>query len=594
MAIDHQQLEEELAQRKLDRRLFLRLWAFTGPYRGRYCGNIVLALLATVSALLGPKIIQWIIDHPITEGNVHGVLVGSVVFLANLLFGWLLTIVQTRSVTYLGERVTTDIRGAIFRHIQRLSMNYFDRVKAGRIMARADTDVDALNWFVSWGGSTLLTALLTLVGALYFMFQYDTRLCLATAVIIPPLFMASRIYQAKAWKAYRKTRESYSRVMAALAENISGVRVVQAFGREDENLEQFQEIHTEHNVNSVAAAQVWSIYYPFIGMMSAVGTFIIMGYGGMLVMGHEIQLGELTAFLLYLRMFFGPIDTMGDIYNNTLSTAASAERIFQLFDTEPAVRDHTDAKDVPPVRGRVEFDRVWLRYDSTPPNEWVLQNIHFAAEPGQTIAFVGKTGAGKSSIVNLIPRFYEPQRGRILVDGLDISQVTLESLHRQMGIVSQDNFLFTGTVMDNIKYGRPDATDDEVIAACRTLGCYDILMRLEKGFATKVGERGANLSQGERQLICIARGLVADPRILILDEATSSVDTQTETVIQQALEKLFHKRTTFVVAHRLSTVRNATKIIVLKDGKMAESGTHYELLLLGGLYAEMYREFVRG
>jgi ABC-type multidrug transport system fused ATPase/permease subunit len=594
MATDIQQLDEEFAQRKMDKSLFRRLWAYTAPYRRRYGGNIALAMLATVSSLLGPKIIQWIIDRQIATGNTRGVLIGSGVFLANLLIGWVLTILQTRSVTYLGERVVNDIRASIFRHIQRLSMNYFDRVKAGRIIARADTDVDALNWFVSWGGSTLLTALLTLVGALYFMFQYDMRLCLATAVIIPPLAIASRIYHSKAWKAYRKTRESYSRVTATLAENISGVRVVQAFGREAANLEHFREVHTVHNVNALAAAQVWAIYFPFIGIMSAVGSCIIMGYGGTLVMGQEIRLGELTAFLLYLRMFFGPIDTMGDVYNNTLSTAASAERIFALLDTEPAVRNREDAKELPPMEGRVEFDHVWLRYDSTPENEWVLQDISFVAEPGQTIAFVGKTGAGKSSIVNLIPRFYESQRGRILVDGHDIAQVTLESLHRQMGIVSQDNFLFTGTVMENIKYGRPEASNEEVIEACQTLGCHDILMRLEKGFDTKVGERGANLSQGERQLICIARGLVADPRILILDEATSSVDTQTEMVIQNALEKLFQKRTTFVVAHRLSTVRNANKIIVLKDGRMVESGTHFELLLLGGLYAEMYREFVRG
>jgi ABC-type multidrug transport system fused ATPase/permease subunit len=440
----------------------------------------------------------------------------------------------------------------------------------------------------------LLTALLTLVGALYFMVQYDPRLCLATAIILPPMAVASRIYHTKAWAMYRKTRESYSRLTSNLAENIAGVRVVQAFGREEVNLEQFRELHTEHNINAIAAAQVWAVYFPFIGMLSGVGSAIIMGYGGVLVLQGQIQLGELTAFMMYLGMFFGPINTMGDMWNNTLSTAASAERIFQLLDTPPSVRDREGATALPPVQGRVEFDHVWLRYDSTPENEWVLRDISFVADPGQTIAFVGKTGAGKSSIVNLIPRFYEPQRGRILVDGHDLAQVTLESLHQQMGIVSQDNFLFTGTVMENIRYGRPGATDEQVIEACKTLGCHEIILRLEKGFDTKVGERGANLSQGERQLICIARGLVANPRILILDEATSSVDTQTETLIQNALEKLFARRTTFVVAHRLSTVRNAHKIIVLTDGQMVESGSHYELLMLGGVYAGMYREFVRG
>ena len=594
MAIDIQAIEEEFAQRKMDTNLFRRLWAFTAPYRGRYYGNIGLALLATLSSLIGPKIIQIGIDRFMVKGDAHGVWIVSAIFLANLLVGWALTIVQTHSVTYFGEKVINDVRGAVFRHIQRLSMNYFDKVKAGRIIARADTDVDALHWMISWGGSTLLTSFLTLIGSWYFMSHYDLRLCLATAIVMPPMILASRIYHTRAWQAHRKTRESQSMVTANLAENISGVRVVQAFGREEENLERFRDVHQIHNLNSMDAAQTSSVYFPFLGMMSAVGLCIIMGYGGTLVMNREIQVGELTAFMLYLGMFFGPINAIGDIYNNVLSTAASAERIFQLLDTPSSVQDREGAKELPPIQGRVEFERVWLRYDSTPENEWVLKDVSFIAEPGQTIAFVGKTGAGKSSMVNLIPRFYETQRGRILVDGHDISQATLESLHRQMGIVSQDNFLFTGTVLENIKYGRPDATEADVVCACKTLGCHDIFMRLEKGLETKVGERGSNLSQGERQLICIARGLVADPRILILDEATSSVDTQTETLIQNALEKLFAQRTTFVVAHRLSTVRNANRIIVMKNGEIVESGTHYELLILGGLYAEMYREFVRG
>jgi ATP-binding cassette subfamily B protein len=418
-------------------------------------------------------------------------------------------------------------------------------------------------------------------------------LCLAVSLVLPPLFVATRLFHQFGLAAHRKVRAQTSRLTAAMAENIAGVRVVQAFSREEENLNRFQQLHETHNELALAAARVFHTYMPFLGFMSGVGTVIILGYGGSLVLRNEITVGELAAFALYLGMFFGPIQTMGDLYNAILSTAASAERIFQLLDTQPQVRDRAGAEPLPPIRGHIIFENVSFRYDTTPPDTWVLKDISFEAKPGETVALVGHTGSGKTSIISLIARFYEPQRGRILMDGLDLQSGTVESLHEQIGIVTQENFLFTGTVMENLKFGRPGASDDEVITAAKTLGTHDIIQRFADGYQTKVGERGGNFSIGERQLLTFTRAMVAQPRILILDEATSAVDARTERAIQRALEELFARRTCFVVAHRLSTVRHAHRILVLSHGEIVEQGTHHELLARDSHYAKMHKEFVR-
>lgn len=592
------ELEESTAQRRMSRAIFSRLASFVRPYRRIFALNLVFTLLATTSQLLGPKFIQIGIDRYLTNFQdasvaVRGILFVSLIYLGNLLVGWSLSVAQVKSAIRVGQGAMNDLRLAVFEHIQKLSLNYFDKTHQGRIIARADTDIDSLDRIMTWGANQMLASSLTLIGVVVLMVQYDWRLCLAVTAVLPPLFLATRLFHKFGLAAHRKVRAQTSRLTAAMAENIAGVRVVQAFSREEENLARFQELHETHNALALAAARVFHTYMPFLGFMSGLGTLIILGYGGSLVLRNEITVGELAAFALYIGMFFGPIQTMGDLYNAILSTAASAERIFQLLDTQPQVRNRADAQPLPAIHGHVVFDDVWFRYDTTPEGTWVLKGIQLDAKPGQTIALVGHTGSGKTSIISLLARFYEPQRGRVTIDGIDLQKTTVESLHEQIGIVTQENFLFTGTVMENLKFGKPGASDEEVIAAAKTLGTHDIILRFADGYQTKVSERGGNFSAGERQLLSFTRAMVAQPRILILDEATSAVDVQTEGVIQHALEELFARRTCFVVAHRLSTVQHAHQILVLDHGEIVERGPHGDLLAREGHYAKLHAEFVR-
>ena len=594
-------LEEALAQKPLSLAMLRRLLGWTRPYQRYLFLSLGGTVLAVASQLFGPKLIQMGIDKylghitkPADAANaITGILIISVAYLLNLLLNWALTIIQVRSSICVGEGIMNDLRLAVFQHIQQLSLSYFDKTHQGRIINRADADIDALDQVLTWGANHLLASALTLIGVLFVLVQYDWRLCLAVGTVLPPLATATYLFQKYIMQAHRVVRQQSSRLTAILAENISGVRVVQSMARESENLKRFEsqsQILTDRNYD---VARIFHTYMPTLGLVSGIGITIVLGYGGMLVMQHQVTLGELTAFIFYVQMFFGPVQVMGDLYNNVLSAGASLERIFQLLDTQPQVVDRPHATKLPSINGQVRFEGVSFRYESTSDDHWILEDVDFFAEAGQTVALVGHTGSGKTSIISLLARFYEPQFGRILIDGRNVAETTIESLHRQLGIVTQENFLFTGTILENLRFGRPEASEEEVRAAATALGTDEMIRNMKEGYLTKVSERGGNLSAGERQLLCITRALVARPRILILDEATSAVDPKSEALIQAALDILLQGRTTFVIAHRLSTVRKASLILVLQQGRIVEHGTHQALIAAGGVYAGLHEEFSR-
>jgi len=591
-------LEEELVKKALTLGLIQRLIACARPYRRVILFNLVGTTLAVTSNIFGPKLIQYGINHYLVDFKtnaeaMHGIFIVSALYLANLLFGWGLSVAQIKSAIRVGQGMMNDLRLNVFEHIQRLSLNYFDKTHQGRIINRADSDISALDQVLTWGVNQLLGSVLTLVGVITMMLLVNWRLCLLVSLVLPPLAISTYFFQKFIMKAHRNVRMQNSRMTASLAENISGVRVVQAMGREDENLENYEALGETYTARAYDVARIFHTYMPSIGLVSGVGIAIVLGYGGSMVMSGRMQVGDLAMFVLYVNMFFGPIQTMGDLYNGMLSAGASAERIFQLLDTHPQVVDRPGAGPLPVINGQVHFEKVSFRYETTSEDRWVLNEIEFQAEAGQTVALVGHTGSGKTSIISLLARFYEPQLGRILIDGHDVSKTTIESLHRQLGIVTQENFLFTGSILDNLRFGRPEASDEEVREAAKSLGTDDIIRQMKDGYETKVGERGGNLSAGERQLLCITRALVARPRILILDEATSAVDAKSEAMIQSALDILLQGRTTFVIAHRLSTIRKASLILVLHEGRIVERGTHDSLLSAGGVYAGLHEEFSR-
>jgi ABC-type multidrug transport system fused ATPase/permease subunit len=578
---------EDWSWRRTRRRL-ATLGRLTAPYRTRTIFSIFSLLLATATALAPPLLAKYAIDDGITHKDLGTlwVIVGAFLFAG--LANWGMSYVQTYLTGWVGERILADLRIKLFGHLQRLSLGFFERNRAGVIISRLTNDVEALDQLVTDGVTTLVQSTLTLVGTAILLFILDWRLALATLAVIPIMSVGTILFRIHSSRAYAAVRERLGLVTATLAEDIAGMRIVQAFTREDRNIAHFREVADGYREANMRTVVLNALYFPFVDLVSSVALAVVLGYGGHLYFQGALTLGTLFAFLLYVQNFFDPVQQLSQLYSTFLSATAALDKIMDVLDEKPQVVDEAGAGELPPVKGHVRFEHVRFGYGDGPD---VLPDLDLDVPAGTTVALVGHTGAGKSTIAKLLARFYDPRDGRIAIDGIDLRTVTQASLRHQLGIVPQEGFLFAGTVAENIAFGRPDASGDEIVQAAQAVGAHDFILRLEDGYETEVQERGSRLSLGQRQLIALARALLADPRILILDEATSSVDIGTERKIERALRLLLAGRTAFIIAHRLSTIRDADLIVVLEHGQIVEQGNHDELLQRRGLYTSLYGDW---
>jgi len=559
------------------------------PYRGRVVVTAVALVVATGAALVPPYLAGRAVDDGIRAGDLGALNVIVALFVASALVNWGATYVQTYLVNWVGQRALQDLRGRIFAHLERLSIGFHSRNKAGVLISRLTNDVQALDQLVTDGVVTLFSASLTLLGTAAILVALDPGLALVTFLTFPVLLAGSLAYRIASTGAYRLTREKIAYVTAYLQETLSGVRVVRAFGQEPRHKGRFAELNEENRAANMKTVYLNAAYFPSVELLSAVATAVILLYGGAQALDGAVTIGVLVSFVFYLQSFFDPIQQLSQLYTTYQAGMAALDKVFELLDEEPDLGDKPDAVELPRVRGEIRLDDVSFSYGDD--GEWALRDVDLTVPPGQTVALVGATGAGKSTIAKLVARFYDPTEGRALVDGHDLRDVTEHSLRSQLGVVPQEGYLFSGTIRDNIAFGRPDMSDEEVREAARAVGADEFVERLPDGYDTEVGERGGHLSAGQRQLVAFARAAAADPRILILDEATSNVDVHTESRVEHGLRRLLAGRTAIVIAHRLSTIRGAGRILVLDKGRIVEQGTHDELIDAGGRYAQLYRDW---
>ena len=579
---------EEQLDTGYDPKVARRLFQFLKPYTGRMIGALALMIIVTASAVSGPYFVKLAIDDginakdPIALRNI--MLAYLVVSTIQLGFNFW----RVRIMSRVGQYVLYDVRTAMFAHLQKLSLSFYNRYSVGRVITRVINDVGTLREFITWAVLAIVRNLLGIVGTIIAMLALNLKLSLITFAVLPIMIWATIAFRNIARKNYRRVRAAVSWANSVLAENVNGVRVVQAFSRQGHNYNHFSGYINRYFLEtSLDAAWVASLYTPVVDILGALATALVVYIGGTAVLGESITAGVLIAFVLYIDRFFEPIRDLSRRFDTLQSTMAGGERIIALLDTPVEVQDAENAKELETVTGGVRFENVSFHYSDDPT--LVLDQIDLDIKAGETVALVGETGAGKTTIVKLLTRFHDPTDGCLLVDGVDLRTATQQSLRRQMGMVLQDPFLFNGSVKENILFGRLDASDEDVIAAARAVGAHEFIVNLKNGYDTSVEEGGATLSVGQRQLISFARALLSNPRILILDEATSSVDTQTEQIIQKALATLLQGRTSFVIAHRLSTITSADKIVVIDGGRIVEQGTHAELLDLKGRYYELYK-----
>jgi ATP-binding cassette, subfamily B, multidrug efflux pump len=584
--------QDEVLDKGYDATLLRRLLVYLRPYRGLTLLAVLLLLIGAGLALVGPLLTQRALDVAIPRHDMGLLGTLAALFLAALLVEFVVEYGQTLLTTYIGQRVMYDLRMQIFGHLQRLSISFFDRNPVGRLMTRVTSDVETLNELFSSGLVTVFGDVFTLLAIMTMMLVVDWRLALVTFSVIPLVWLTAMIFRRRVREAFRDIRTRLARLNAYLQERLSGMRVVQLFGREADSAARFSALNREHLEAHLRSITIYAVFFPVVEVLTAVAMALLLYYGGLRTIHGTLTVGVLAAFIQLTRRFFQPLQDLSEKFNLLQSAMASSERVFGLLDQPVSVLEPARPVMLPrPIRGEVRFEDVWFRYG--PDGPWVLRDVSFTASPGQTIALVGHTGAGKTTIVNLLLRFYDPDRGRILIDGVDIRQLSTSDLRSLIGFVQQDLFLFTGDILHNLTLDAP-VSPEAAHEAARRVGADRFIERLPAGYAHRLGERGRSLSVGERQLLSFARALALDPRILVLDEATSSVDAEAEAQIQRAIAELMAGRTSLVVAHRLSTILHADEILVLQHGEIRERGSHRELLLQEGLYQRLYQLQLRG
>jgi len=590
-ALDHFGSGERQAGEVFNPRVVVRMLAYLRPHRWRMGAALLLTLCESSLTLLMPYLLKVAIDQYITPGDLSG-LTRIVMWIGTAFLGvFVVSGCQRYLLSWVGQRVLTNLRGQLFRHLQRIQLGYHDTHIVGVTVSRVINDVAEINELLSQGVITLIGDLFVLVGIIVIMVSMSPRLALFTFSVLPLMFLATWLFSRQARTAFRETRARVAAVVGDLAEDLSGMRAIQAFAQEEASQARFVRVNVENRNAYINAMSLSFIFLPAVEFLGMLATVIVLWFGGRFVVQGQVSIGVMVAFLSYVTRFFQPIQELSRLYTTLQSAMAGGEQVLKLLDTPLGVADLPEAVELPPIVGKVELENVSFQYREGTPT--VLHDINLTIQPGQTVALVGHTGAGKTSIANLVARFYDVSSGAVLIDGIDIRQVTQESLRRQVRVVPQDPFLFSRTIAENIRYGQPDASDQAVDQAARQANAHDFIAALPGGYQTRILEGGVNLSVGQRQLLSIARAILADPRILILDEATANIDTMTEVLIQGALERLLAGRTAIVIAHRLSTVRNADWIYVLDQGHIIEQGGHSDLLALGGVYHDLYeRQFV--
>ncbi|MYC97407.1 MAG: ABC transporter ATP-binding protein [Caldilineaceae bacterium SB0661_bin_32] len=577
--------EEEAQEKTYDSRLVKRLMVYVAVYKREFVISLILIVVTSVMSVGTPWIIQRAIDEGIRVGNVGTLRFWTFLFLAAIVLEWVASRARLTVMAYAGTRIVTDIRSQLFRHLHTLSMGFFNDYSVGRLMSRLISDVSVLQDFVTWSITGLARSAFILVGIIVAMLFLNWQLALVTFAVMPAMIALTNYFRRYVREAYRAARQRLSLINGFLNESITGIRVTKSFSREQANSRHFDDLNRSYFDANVRTTQLAAYFFPGVDFIGSLATALVVGVGGWLILGDQLTAGVLAAFVIWVDRFFEPIRELSRRYYTFQAAMAASERLFALLDTEPDLKDAPQAFALPPIAGRVDLDNVQFNYKEDEP---VLRGVTIGAEPGERIALVGETGAGKSTVIRLIARFFDVTGGAVLIDGHDVRDVTQASLRAQLGIVLQDSFLFDGTIRDNIRYGRLDATDAEVEAATVAVGADEFIRKLPDGYNTQVGENGVNLSVGQRQIVSFARALLADPRILILDEATSSIDTTTERQIQAGLEQLLKGRTSFVIAHRLNTIVNSDKIVVLDQGQVLEEGSHEELLARQGRYHQLY------